>query len=107
LQWFGHATSQGAVVYVAVEAGRSICKRVQAWMQDRGLSEIPDAFCVLDAPQVSDESDLRNLAERILALGIRIKLIVVDTVARCFVGGDENSAKEMGELSLASLTCRK
>src|SRR4030095_2900240 len=42
--WFGRATSQGPVIYVAAEGGRSIRKRVQAWMNDHGLSAIPDGF---------------------------------------------------------------
>jgi AAA domain-containing protein len=94
--WFGRATSKGAVIYVAAEGGRGIRKRVQAWMLDHGLSDVPDAFFVLDAVQVTDDDDLRELAERIVARGLQLKLIVFDTLARCFIGGDENSAKEMG-----------
>jgi RecA/RadA recombinase len=95
--WFGRATNEGAVVYVVAEGGRGTRKRVSAWRKHHGWEKDPPAFFVLDAVQVTDERDMRLLAERIAALGVAVKLIVVDTLARCFVGRDENSAQDMGE----------
>jgi hypothetical protein len=41
--------------------GRSIRKRVAAWMQQRAISDISDAFFVLGGIQISDSSDLELL----------------------------------------------
>ena len=39
----------------------------------------------------------KRLADRIQALRTVPALIVIDALARCFVGGEENFAREMGE----------
>jgi hypothetical protein len=95
LEWFGHSVRQGPVVYVAAEGGRSIGQRVRAWTQHRGIKDIHEAFFVLEGVQVRDRDDLDLLSAQIAEL--KPKLIVLDTLARCFIGGDENSAQEMGE----------
>jgi len=95
--WLERPIRQGAVVYVAAEGGRSIRKRVAAWMRQRELSSIPWAFFLLEGVQITEKDDLELLASRIKELGIEPVLIVLDTLARCFVGKDENSAQEMGE----------
>jgi hypothetical protein len=96
-EWLGRSVRPGAVIYVAAEGGRSIGKRVEAWMKAHDVAEIPGAFFLLEGVQVRNEVDMRLLAERIEALAVEPSLIVLDTLARCFVGGEENSAKEMGE----------
>jgi len=96
-EWASGAVTQGPVVYVAAEGGRSIGKRVRAWMKARGHSDIPEAFFLLEGVQVRDESDLELVVSRIEEEGIEPSLIVLDTLARCFVGGEENSAMEMGQ----------
>ena len=95
--WFGRATSEGAVVYIVAEGGRGIRKRVRAWLEHRGWPKLPDAFFLLDSVQITDERICGRWLQRIAALGVPVKLIVVDTLARCFVGRDENSAQDMGE----------
>ena len=89
--WFGRRVQQSPVVYVAAEGGRSIRKRVSAWMRHRGCAEVSSAFFLLESVQVRAQDDLDLLATRIRDLGIKPGLIVLDTLARCFVGGDENS----------------
>ncbi len=96
-KWQGRSVQQGMVVYVAAEGGQSISKRVKAWTEARGLDDIPAAFFLLEGIQVRDRGDLEPLVRRIRERGGNPVLIVIDTLARCFVGGDENSAKEMGE----------
>ena len=96
-EWVGRPVQEGAVVYVAAEGGRSIRKRVAAWLRERGRTDIPAAFFLLEGVQVRDRDDLKLLASRLAEREIEPALIVLDTLARCFVGGDENSAQEMGE----------
>jgi hypothetical protein len=96
-EWFGRSVKQGPVVYVAAEGGRSIGRRVLAWAKEQGCPDIPAAFFLLEGVQVTNPDDLGLLASRIQEREVTPALIVLDTLARCFVGGDENSAQEMGE----------
>jgi hypothetical protein len=96
-EWLGRSVRQGPVVYIAAEGGRSIRRRVAAWMDERGCPTLPGAFFLLEGVQIREQQDVELLAGRIDELEITPVLIVVDTLARCFVGGDENSAQEMGE----------
>jgi RecA/RadA recombinase len=95
--WMERAVRCGAVVYVAAEGGRSIGKRVEAWMNAHDVTDVPRAFFLLEGVQVRNPEELQALVERIQELEIQPNLVVLDTLARCFVGGEENSAKEMGE----------
>jgi hypothetical protein len=95
--WQEREVKQGAVVYVAAEGGRAIKNRVAAWMQEHGLAKVPDAFFLLEGIQVRDSEELAALITRLDEHPVKPRLIVLDTFARCFVGGEENSAKEVGE----------
>lgn len=95
--WQGRTVQQGSVVYVAAEGGASIRRRVAAWMQEHDCAEIPAAFFLLESVNIRNQEDLELLISRIRNLSIEPVLIVVDTLARCFGGGDENTAQEMGE----------
>ncbi len=98
-KWFGKEVKQGVVVYVMAEGIRGLKNRLRAlcgadianndpiWTR---LHVLPHAVNLLDPKVVDALSDLiRELPER-------PSLIVIDTLARCTVGGDENSAKDMG-----------
>jgi hypothetical protein len=100
-KWHGRAVSKGAVVYVVAEGGRNIGKRIAAWMQEHGVDDVEDMFAVLQAVQVTSPQDVRELEEVIQQHRVRPRLIVIDTLARCFGGGDENSAKDMGQFVAA------
>ena len=93
----GSQVERGIVLYIAAEGGGSIRKRVEAWKQRWQLPDVPDAFFVLEAVQVRSKDELALLVARLRERGINPVLIVVDTMARCFGSGDENSAQEMGE----------
>jgi len=55
-----------------------------------------DPFFVLEPVQLPDETHINGLLHQIDARNKRPALIVFDTLARCFVGGEENSAKDVG-----------
>ncbi len=96
-RWHGRLVKKGAVVYVAAEGGRSIRKRVAAWLKRHNLKDLPGAFFLLEDVQVRQPEHMDLLKHRIAELGLEPALIIVDTLARCFVGGDENLAGDMGE----------
>jgi hypothetical protein len=89
---------------VAAEGARGITKRARAWLRRSGLDKVPSAFFVLEAPQLRVGQDVEAFLKRLSEAGASPNLIVFDTLASCIVGGDENSAKDIGE---AVAACRE
>lgn len=99
--WQGMRTMQGPVGYVVAEGQSGVSRRVDAWCQARGHGK-PTRFRVLPQPvQLLVATDVDELLASILAWPAMPVLIIIDTLARCFVGGEENSAKDMGEFIAA------
>jgi len=69
---------------------------VIAWMEANGVTEISDASFLLDAVQMTSKDDVGAFLNKLTAMGVKPSLIVLDTFARSFVGGEENSANEVG-----------
>lgn len=92
--WCGRECRRRRVVYVSAEGGRSIAKRVRAWSVAHPDADLSRASFFLEAVQVHDSHDVVQFLEQLQ--GRRPGLIVLDTFARCFVGGEENSAKDVG-----------
>ncbi len=94
--WHGKAVASASIVYISAEGGAGMAKRAEAWLAEHGLSAADNAHFILVPPQLWQEE---GVTELINCLGdLRPKLIVADTLARCFVGGDENDSKDMGLL---------
>lgn len=91
--WQGHEVQQGPVLYLVAEGGRGIKKRTQAWEQTHAPRSIEASF-LLKAANLHIPKDLEDLTASIGDR--RFALIVADTVARTFTGGDENSSQDMG-----------
>jgi hypothetical protein len=97
-------TMQGRVVYVAAEGGSFLKYRLAAWEKARDLSleDAPfqievDPLNLLDADSVAYFiSMVKNMSPEPTAL------VVIDTLARCMGGGDENSTQDMS-LAVTSL----
>ncbi len=101
LPWQGMKVQHGPVGYVVAEGRSGITRRVSAWCIARGVTK-PKAFRVLPQPvQMLEPKDVDELLISVLAWPAMPVLIIIDTLARCFVGGDENSAKDMGEFVAA------
>ncbi len=98
LPWCGKPTKKRGVVYVAGEGGFGMLKRVLAWHQSHDLP-LADNFLLLPSAVdfIDPNADITHLIQAIEAFRhLDIGLIPVDTLARTFIGGDENSAKDMG-----------
>src|SRR5690606_18490781 len=102
LNWHGMRTRQGAVLYVAAEGGAGLAKRLEAWHVHHGQPIDRPGLLVIDrAVQLADEGtvDLAKILRLYAAAADRVpRLIVVDTLARCAIGLDENKAQDMGKL---------
>lgn len=96
----GRKVKQGAVVYLAGEGQGGVARRMRAWETAHGVS-LKDAPLYISTRAVSlltAESAMAVVEEIEAALpeGQKPVLVVIDTVARAFVGGDENSSMDMG-----------
>ena len=95
--WQGRATQQRRTLYVAAEGAHGLKGRTEAWEQG-WRTEIPDgALDILPRPvNLTNAADVGNLSALISWGGYGF--VVLDTLARCMVGADENSAKDCGEV---------
>lgn len=88
------------VAYICAEAGKSFGKRGKALRKRLGVDKMP--FYVLDAAPnfAKAKDDAQALVTAIQKLerttGVKIGLVVVDTLATTFEGGNENSSEDMG-----------
>jgi archaellum biogenesis ATPase FlaH len=100
LPWFGHRVERGQVVYESAEGNAFIKLRAMAWLMahidDGADPEAPNVFYFLDSVQMLSDVSIDNLLQIILERNVSPEFIVIDTLARNFVGGEENSAKDMG-----------
>jgi hypothetical protein len=94
--WLGHEVDQGQVIYICAESTGYVIPRLDAWRQEHKMSKTTEHFRIIDYPvPMLDE---RIIGYFILALQqeqFQPKLIVIDTLARCFGNGDENSTQDM------------
>lgn len=95
----GHAVRSGAVFYIAGEGKNGLRRRFAAWEELRGVS-IADAplFASTAAIQLLDAESAAMVTTAIDGLAGQHgtpRLIVIDTLARNFGPGDENSTADM------------
>ena len=96
----GRAVKGGAVVYVAGEGHHGLRRRLEAWQLHHGISLDGAPLFISRRPaQFLDSASARAVADAVDDVA-RTEgppvLIVVDTLARNFGPGDENSTAEMG-----------
>jgi AAA domain len=86
------------VVYIAAEGGSGLRARIRAWMQHHTADALPTLHVMPTNVNLHDEAAVTDWLEA-AALQLKPKrpvLVVVDTLARNFVGGSEKDAKDMG-----------
>ncbi len=97
--WLDHyPVKKGPVVYVMAEGLGGLGRRIRAWEIAHEIEVNADGFFVPEPVQLMDRKEVKKF---IALLKERFPeappvLIVIDTLARCLLGGDENSAKDMG-----------
>lgn len=99
--WHGNKVTQGAVFYIAGEGHNGFGRRFRAWEEHSGilLNDAP-LYIAKCAAQIYDADSAEAVASAIQKLvdetGQVPRLIIIDTMARNFGGGDENSTKDTG-----------
>lgn len=94
-RWQNRQTEQRRVLYVAGEGAFGFKQRIDAWETAWNTQITDDDIDVLPRPvNLTRPLDVANLAALIEWNGYG--LVVLDTLARCMVGADENSAKDCG-----------
>jgi AAA domain-containing protein len=98
MKWMGKEVKQGPVIYVVGEGQSNIKKRATAWKRARGVPVVTGMFYFPLAVQLLVEKSIQELLRDIDLAGVKPALIIFDTLAACFVGGDENAAQDMGKI---------
>ena len=99
--WDGRKVTQGNVLYVVGEGGIGVPRRIRGWEKHFNKGESLTGMYRVKGPvfpatreAVFDVINDCHYIEN--QTGQPVKLVVFDTLARCFGGNDENSAKDMG-----------
>ena len=94
----GQDVEQGGVFYIIGEGRFGIRRRVDAWCVDRN-TQIDDRFNLHFSKHGLNLRDLASVQaiHRELRNAEDVSLIIVDTLARSFGGGNENAPQDMGE----------
>jgi hypothetical protein len=100
--WHGMPVKKGAVFYIAGEGHNGLARRFKAWTKARGVEISKDTplFKSNRAVMMLDGNAAAGLAAEVERLvqesGHKPSLVVIDTLARNFGDGDENTQKDAG-----------
>lgn len=81
------------VVYIVGEGLGGIHRRVQAWCE-HNQSGPGESYFIDHEINLLDSASVKALGNA--SASVKPAMFVFDTLARCLIGGDENSAKDMG-----------
>jgi hypothetical protein len=93
--WHGTATTPGRTLYIAAEGKAGMGQRIRAWEIAHGVT-VPEAHFRMNKdalPQLLDHDDVQSIIDT--ANEWDADLILLDTLARTFGDGDENSTRDM------------
>ncbi|HLI50196.1 MAG TPA: AAA family ATPase [Thermomicrobiaceae bacterium] len=96
--WQGRQVRAGSVIYILGEGDDGFQARIDAWCQYRGTT-VGEGFKIIDEPIVfTDPRMVDDLCHTIdHELTQAPNLVIIDTLARCFGAGDENSTQDMNQ----------
>lgn len=94
--FLGRPVVRGRVIYVTGEGRASLGTRVRAWRAERAYSGSLDVRWKTEPVHLLERSSVVRFIAEVQREFPGPVLIIFDTLARCMVGGDENSAKDMG-----------
>lgn len=99
IDWFGHKVKQGPVFFIIGEGQNGFARRVKAWEIEMGVDLSDKPFFVSNTPvMMLDVMSAKAAGDAINKLREKHgtpALVVIDTLARNFGPGDENSTADM------------
>ena len=99
LPWNGKSVKKGAVLYIAGEGQIGISRRIKAWETANNM-QANDIFILGHSLYVAEvhaqEAAIEAIQEIEKNTGLKVEMIVIDTLARSFTG-DENTATDMAK----------
>lgn len=101
MPWLGRPVKRRPVVYVAAEGRGGLAARYRAWAQAHGQPDTSLIRFLPEAVNLLDPAVVEEVRRALAALPDRPRLLVIDTMARTMVGGDENAAKDVGRFIAA------
>ncbi|WP_236451982.1 helicase RepA family protein, partial [Escherichia coli] len=97
--WGGRRVAHGSVMYVVGEGGIGVPRRIKAW-EIVNDERVKNLYLVNRPifPAAQFDVDEMVIASREVEreTGKPVRMIILDTLARCFGGNDENDARDMG-----------
>jgi len=102
-RWRDKRIEQGGVIYVALEGSYGLINRIAAYRQHNKILNKSMPFAMINSPidfmnPKGNIDEFINLIPTIEQDIGGVRLIVVDTLSRALMGGDENSGQDMGML---------
>ena len=94
-EWMGLQCKQADALYIFGEGRSGIKKRFKALENKYGPAG--DVRFLSSAINLKDFIDCPKLISQLNEMSFKPGFIVIDTLARCFGGGDENSTQDMGK----------
>lgn len=95
-QAFDRSCTSGDVVYVICEGSAGFKLRVDALKKKYDVLDADVYFIPAQINLRSTDQDRKKLISTIKSRGIDPVLVVIDTLARAFAGGNENTSEDMG-----------
>jgi hypothetical protein len=93
--WQGRRTEQRRVLYVVAEGAFGFKGRVDAWELGWHTKITDEALAILPVPVNLTDAVARSNLYTLVNWG-GFDFVILDTMARCMVGADENSARDCG-----------
>jgi phage/plasmid primase-like uncharacterized protein/KaiC/GvpD/RAD55 family RecA-like ATPase len=91
--WRERDVKQGLVVYIGAEGQRGLRQRIAAFRQHHEVKESPFVLIPVEVNLLAGDGDLSKVIKTVEIVarryGLPVGMIVIDTLARTFGGGDE------------------
>lgn len=100
VETFNAKPKTGPAIYAALEGKANIKRaRRRAWRLARGVANKVDNFFVTTAPMIALEDEIQQFGDQIAKRCAKEppRIIVLDTLAKCMAGLNENDARDAGK----------
>jgi hypothetical protein len=101
MDYHGHAIEPGAVVYIAMERQGGIGARIRAWKayhqwtgRPANVAFVPVRFSLFELTGAARL--LETIATVSDQMPVPVRFVIIDTFAKAYLPGDENSTRDMG-----------